>query len=156
MKNLFEGTALDIKLKEVKLLKEVEAWLYAFDKEVQDYVLYYLLQKTQLIDKGVDEFGNVIGRYSSLTEEINPNKKTGTPYTFLDTGEFFNSMFIKVMNDGFEIDGDGNKTNFLGTIDLFEIYGDKIIGLTEQSMDALRNEIKIRMIRYARKSLQID
>ena len=156
MKNLFEGTALDIKLKEVKLLKEVEAWLYAFDKEVQDYVLYYLLQKTQLIDKGVDEFGNVIGRYSSLTEEINPNKKTGTPYTFLDTGEFFNSMFIKVMNDGFEIDGDGNKTNFLGTIDLFEIYGDRIIGLTEQSMDALRNEIKIRMIRYARKSLQID
>ena len=156
MKNLFEGTALDIKLKEVKLLKEVEAWLYAFDKEVQDYVLYYLLQKTQLIDKGVDEFGNVIGRYSSLTEEINPNKKTGTPYTFLDTGEFFNSMFIKVMNDGFEIDGDGNKTNFLCTIDLFEIYGDRIIGLTEQSMDALRNEIKIRMIRYARKSLQID
>jgi len=156
MKNLFEGTALDIKLKEVKLLKEVEAWLYAFDKEVQDYVLHYLLQKTQLIDKGVDEFGNVIGRYSSLTEEINPNKKTGTPYTFLDTGEFFNSMFIKVMNDGFEIDGDGNKTNFLGTIDLFEIYGDRIIGLTEQSMDALRNEIKIRMIRYARKSLQID
>ena len=60
------------------------------------------------------------------------------------------------MNDGFEIDGDGNKTNFLGTIDLFEIYGDRIIGLTEQSMDALRNEIKIRMIRYARKSLQID
>ena len=156
MKNLFEGTALDIKLKEVKLLKEVEAWLYSFDKEVQDYVLHYLLQKTQLIDKGVDEFGNVIGRYSSLTEEINPNKKTGTPYTFLDTGEFFNSMFIKVMNDGFEIDGDGNKTNFLGTIDLFEIYGDRIIGLTEQSMDALRNEIKIRMIRYARKSLQID
>jgi len=156
MKDLFAKTALAKKLKEVKLLKEVDAWLYSFDKEVQDYVVEYLIQKHQLIDLGVNAKGNVIGRYSQLTEQINPAKRAGSHYTLFDTGTFFNSMFIKVMNDGFEVDADGDKTNFIGTTNLFTSFGNDIIGLTEESMTALKVEIRIRMIKYARKTLSID
>ena len=156
MKDLFAKTDLVKKLKQVKLLKQVDAWFYSFDKEVQEYVIEYLIQKHQLIDLGVNAKGNVIGRYSQLTEQINPTKRAGSHYTLFDTGEFFNSMFIKVMNDGFIVDADADKTNFLGTTNLFEQYGNDIVGLTEESMTALKNEIKIRMIKYARKTLSID
>jgi len=156
MKDLFAKTDLGKKLKEVKLLKEVDAWLYSFDKEVQEYVVEYLIQKHQLIDLGVNAKGNIIGRYSQLTEQINPAKKAGSHYTLFDTGTFFNSMFIKVMNDGFEVDADGEKTNFIGTTNLFTSFGNDIIGLTEESMTALKGEIRIRMIKYARKTLSID
>ena len=60
------------------------------------------------------------------------------------------------MNDGFVVDADADKTNFLGTTNLFEKYGNDIVGLTEESMTSLKNEIKIRMIKYARKTLSID
>ena len=51
----------------------------------------------QLFNQGIDTKGNVIGRYSIVTETVyNQNKKAGTPYTLKDTGEFYATFKIKV------------------------------------------------------------
>lgn len=154
MKGLIHDTALGELLKRVEHLNDIEAWFDSFDTEVEKYVLY-LIQKEQLVDFGIDGNGRVIGRYSELTQEINPLKEAGTPYTLLDTGDFFKSMFVKVLRDEFIVDADGNKTNNIGTTNLFELYGDGIIGLTEYNKERLGIRLKENYIKYAREVLQI-
>lgn len=150
---LFEKTALGEKFDNIKKLSVINLWLDSFDSELKEFVLK-LIQYDQLIMKGVREDGSVIGRYSELTQEINPTKKFGEPYTLYDTGEFFNSMFVEVLADGILVDADGMKTSTrfvkgeMTTIvtDLFELYGNGIIGLTEESKEELIVELKIKMI----------
>jgi len=154
MEKLIFDTKLGELFQRVEALDIIHAWFYAFDKDIEHYVLY-LIQKEQLVDLGVNDEGKIIGRYSKLTEKLNPLKKQGTPYTLLDSGEFFKSMIVKVLKDSFIVDGDGNKTNFIGTINLFEKYGDKIVGLTEYNKEQLIERLKENYIKYARYILQI-
>lgn len=147
-------TELGDMFKRVEMLDIVHAWFYAFDKDIEHYVLY-LIQKEQLVDLGINDAGKIIGRYSELTQQLNPLKKQGSPYTLLDTGEFFKSMVVKVLRDSFIVDGDGNKTNFIGTTNLFQLYGDGIVGLTEYNKERLMEMLKENYIKYVRYVLQI-
>lgn len=151
--SLFDKTKLGEKFANLKKLQTINLWLDSFDSEMKDFVLK-LIQYDQLIQKGIRDDGSVVGYYSELTEEINPLKKAGTPYTLLDTGEFFNSMFVDVMDDGFVVDADDEKTSRrlvggqITTIvtHLFEFYGSNIVGLTEDSKEELIGELRIKMI----------
>jgi hypothetical protein len=154
MKGLIYDTAIGDLLKRVELLDIIHAWFDAFDKDIEQYVLY-LIQKEQLVDLGINDQGQIIGRYSELTQQINSTKVAGRPYTLLDTGDFFKSMVVKVMRDEFIVDADGNKTNFLGTTNLFDLHGDGIIGLTEYNKERLSNRLKENYIKYVRETLQI-
>lgn len=108
------------------------AWFYAMsDKAFQDWIVG-LIREDQLIDKGIDGDGNVIGYYSPATEAItNGRKRAGDPYNLYDTGAFHKSIFITVMRDSFIVEGNGNK----GDDDLFVKFGDEIIGITDENMD---------------------
>lgn len=147
-------TELGDMFKRVEMLDIVHAWFYAFDKDIEHYVLY-LIQKEQLVDLGINDAGKIIGRYSELTQQLNPLKKQGSTYTLLDTGEFFKSMVVKVLRDSFIVDGDGDKTNFIGTTNLFQLYGDGIVGLTEYNKERLMEMLKENYIKYVRYVLQI-
>jgi hypothetical protein len=116
-------------------------WNHVFsEKEFQTWILD-LIRDDQLMEKGVDETGKVIGTYSWATQNIyNSSKIEGEHYTLFDTGDFYKSMVILLGTNYFEIDADPIKEN----ANLFTKYGEGVIGLTEESLEKLREETKRR------------
>lgn len=116
-------------------------WNHVFsDKEFQVWILD-LIRDDQLMEKGVDETGQIIGYYTRYTEELtNGRKRAGEPYNLFDTGDFYKSMVILLGTNYFEIDADPIKEN----ANLFTKFGEGIIGLTEESLEKLRVETKRR------------
>ena len=132
-------------------LNEVEAWVTSFDGDLEDEI-WKLIVIEQLDKKGVNELDQVIGLYSRRTEEIDPRKKAGTPYTLNDTSAFINSIAVQVGNDFFTVNGNGQKSN----TNLFERYGDGIIGLTSDNLAIVKEMLKDKFINYVRESLQVN
>ena len=132
-------------------------WIKVFsDVEFKNKILDWIRQD-QLFKQGIDEDGDIIGTYSEFTEMINPSKVAGTPYTLFDSGEFYRSMIIYVFQTEIVIDADPIKNDSSGrTENLFNKYGDGIIGLTDENKTKLANELVERFNKEARKLLQID
>lgn len=140
-------------------------WLRVFkDKELQRYIIDVLIQDEQL-QKGIDGTGQRItdnegnNAYSFWTELISKGKKQeGDPYTLKDTGQFYESMVFLLGKDFFEIDANPNKTDeFTGKVtNLFDKYGEEIVGLTEQSLEKITEKLKERLIIEINKILQGD
>lgn len=129
-------------LRNTKILMNADIiWNHVFsDKEFQTWILD-LIRDDQLMEKGVDETGKVIGTYSWATQNIyNSSKIEGEHYTLFDTGDFYKSMVILLGTNYFEIDADPIKEN----ANLFTKFGEGIIGLTEESLEKLREETKRR------------
>lgn len=129
-------------LRNTKILMNADIiWNHVFsDKEFQTWILD-LIRDDQLMEKGVDETGKIIGTYSWATQNIyNSSKIEGEHYTLFDTGDFYKSMVILLGTNYFEIDADPIKEN----ANLFTKYGEGIIGLTEESLEKLREETKRR------------
>lgn len=142
---------LDEILKRAKLLKEVDAWFKVFDSNTKEYLIK-LVQNNQLIDKGVDGKGQVIGYYSYATELLTKGRKQqGEHYTLQDTSEFFDSMRVEVSEALLWITGNGSK----GNENLYDKYGEWITTLTEENTDKLRQIVKNKYVEYIRKILQI-
>tara|TARA_B110000858_G_scaffold99137_1_gene113997 strand:+ start:120 stop:590 length:471 start_codon:yes stop_codon:yes gene_type:complete len=135
-------TVLGGKLRLYANLYNVVIWRGTFNSgEFRKWVLD-LVREDQLFDQGIDEDGDVIGYYSEFTEAINPEKVAGTHYTLKDTGEFFESFFLTIYPDYFEINANPIKVNDDGeTENLFYKYTESIIGLTSESKDKLGREI---------------
>lgn len=134
-----------------KLLKEAEAWINSFDADLEDEI-WKLIVIEQLDKKGIDEFGKVIGLYSIRTQEIDPRKKAGSHYTLNDTSAFINSLAVQVGNDFFTINANGQKDN----TNLFDKFGDGIIGLTPDNLGIVKEMIKDKFIEYVRYTLQVN
>lgn len=132
----------------MKLLSSAVAWIEAFDTQLKRDIINFV-QDDQLRKQGIDADGDVIGYYSYFTSQLNPKKKFNTHYTLEDTGKFFKSMYIVVLNDSFVIEADGNK----GDDNLFEKYGEEIIGLTDENIEKVAEKIKVRYENYIRKVL---
>lgn len=152
----FTNNDLGDLLKRTKLLFDSIAWFESFDTQLKNKVLDWI--RNDQLQKGIDEDGDIMGLYSEWTEMMNPEKIAGTPYTLKDTGEFYKSLFINVLSDYFEVDGNGIKIDPETNIktDLFKWLGEGIVGLTEENKDKLTEEIKVKYIEYVRKILQID
>jgi hypothetical protein len=123
-------------------------WQLVFrDYRLKQLVLWWI-QQDQLYKKGIDENGKVIGTYSEVTEMINPKKVAGTHYTLFDTGEFYDSMKVVVLNDSIVIEANPKKTEEtefgFDVVNLFEEYGEGIIGLTTENKQKLANEVSRR------------
>jgi hypothetical protein len=143
-------TAIDYFLKNNKMLIDAEAWFESHDREVKDMIIK-LIQDKQLIEKGVDSEGRVIGYYSYWTEIISEGRKQeGDPYNLEDTGEFFMSMFVKVLVDGIIINADYAKMQGQDWWDL------NILNLTDENLTKYVEKIKENYIIYARKVLGLD
>lgn len=128
-----------------------------FDKNIQDYILD-LNRLNQLFKDGVDANSELLGYYSGATEWITrgknyqygglSSKKTSADHiTLYDTGAFYASFRIIVQKDGFKVYAnsivdDGN--------DLTEIYGENIIGLTNESTEQLAIKILPMVVKNVR------
>jgi hypothetical protein len=131
-----------------------------FDKSVQDFILD-LNRLNQLFKSGVDANNDFMGNYSAHTEVLTKGKtytyggvtstKTFDDHiTLYDTGIFYKSFRVKVYKDGFtvyanSIVDDGK--------DLTEIYGQDIIGLTNESNQELYNKILPLVVKNIRESI---
>jgi hypothetical protein len=127
------------------------------DKEVQSYILD-LNRLNQLFRSGVDSNNDFLGYYSEFTELITngksyqygglSSKKTSADHiTLYDTGAFYASFRVIVQLDGFKVYAnsivdDGN--------DLTEIYGENIIGLSNESTTDLANKILPMVVKKVR------
>ncbi len=144
------NTKIDEHLKLALTLDDAKAWVEAHTKELQEDILN-LIKINQLFNEGIDEDGQVIGFYSKLTEILsNGRKKAGDHFTLLDTGEFFDSMYINVLKDSIYIDANYTK---MEDQDWWSI---DILGLTEENLEIYAERIKNNFIIYARKVLGID
>lgn len=150
-------TVLGDALQRAIQLKHAEIWRLVFkDEQFKEQILDWI-RWDQLYNEGVDELGEIIGTYSTYTEMLNPEKQAGTPYTLYDTGAFYRSMSIAILELAIEIDADPIKTDEFGqTTDLFAEYGEGIIGLTDESKEKLVNELIIRYQNETSKLLQGD
>jgi hypothetical protein len=150
-------TVLGDALQRAIQLKHAEIWRLVFkDEQFKEQILDWI-RWDQLYNEGVDELGEIIGTYSTYTEMLNPEKQAGTPYTLYDTGAFYRSMSIAILDLAIEIDADPIKTDEFGqTTDLFAEYGEGIIGLTDESKQKLVDELIIRYQNETSKLLQGD
>ena len=143
-------TAIDKHLKKTKLLFDSVAWLDAHTPQVKEDVLN-LIREAQLMAEGVDENNEIIGTYSYMTEIISGGRKQeGDPYNLNDTGEFFRSMYIKVLSDSIVIDANYAK---MEDKDWWSI---NILGLTQENLQLYADMVKENYILYARKVLGLD
>lgn len=148
-------TEIGAVLNKLRTLRTQSIWFKVFQDKTLSNMILEMIQQDQLFKEGIDEDGDIIGTYSEWTEMLNPDKVAGSHYTLFDTGEFYKSMRIVVLNDSFvveaqpvKIDEDGKKTN------LFEKYGEGIVGLTDENKEKLAIEIKKRFIDEVNKLLQ--
>jgi hypothetical protein len=142
-------------LNRVNLLTPTYIWMRVFsDKALQEWIIDVLIQDDQL-QKGIDGTGERVtdnegnNSYSFWTELIsNGKKQQGDPYTLKDTGEFYQSMVFLLGKDYFKVDANPNKTNeFTGKVtNLFDKYGDEIVGLNEKSIEKLTEKLTERFI----------
>lgn len=143
-------TAIDKHLKKTKLLFDSVAWLDAHTSQVKEDILN-LIREAQLMAEGVDEDNQIIGTYSYMTELISGGRKQeGDPYNLNDTGEFFRSMYIKVLSDSIVIDANYQK---MEDKDWWSI---SILGLTQENLDKYAEMVKENYILYARRILELD
>jgi hypothetical protein len=147
-------TKLGELLNKTRSLNFVDVWRAVFEDQQFKTEILDWIRWEQLYNEGVDELGQIIGTYSTYTEIINPEKQAGTPYTLYDTGAFYSSMIITVLDDAIEIDADPIKVDEFGqTTDLFNEYGDGIIGLTDDHKTLLADELITRFQKEAERIL---
>ena len=115
---------------------------YEIKTQIADWI-----KNDQLRNQGVDGDGNVIGYYSYVTSRINPSKEFNSPYTLEDTGEFYRSILVVVYLDSILINADSQK------MEDQEWWSNKILELTDENIENLREKYKQRAQDYARNVL---
>lgn len=150
MKNLFAKTDINKVLNKAKSLGgyNQSLWVKCFDVEFRNKIVKWV-QEYQF-QKGLDIDGNIIGRYSERTEQINPDKVAGTPFTLKDSGDFYRSMFVSVFADSIEVEGDVTK------FEDSKWYYDRILGMTEETLVLFKQEMKEKYIKNVREILSIN
>jgi len=146
---MFQDSDLYNKVLALSNVTEDDAWMFAFDhssfrQEIIDSV------RDRLFTKGTNEQGRIIGVYSPASQRINPEKIAGTPYTLKDTGRFYQSIYMGVFRDYFFIDANPIK----GNDNLFQKFGDGIIGLDEEQKEWLNERIAEYYYEYIEQVLQ--
>lgn len=132
-----------------RLLSESVFWYETFTPRTKKKILDWI-RKDQLRSKGIDADGEVIGYYSLTTERINPKKRFNSHYTLDDTGDFFRSMFITVFKDRLMVDANSSSFREMQTQ---EWYTNRILGLTDEHIIKLIEEVKASYIERVRKIL---
>lgn len=107
--------------------------------------------KNQLYDRGINSKGESIGDYSLYTKAIKDNNGQITDHVTLnDTGAFYESFKVYVNSQkDFVISADTIKD----TSDLIVDWGKEILGLTEESLNILRESAKEILIPYVKNIL---
>lgn len=144
-------TRLGDTLRKTRLLYDSVAWLEAITPELRVKAVREWIQNDQLKDKGVDSKGQIIGFYSLATEFFSEGRKrAGDPYDLEDTGEFYRSMFVRVLIDAVVFEADSVKMED-------QIWWhDDILNLTDDNLQKFIQEVRENYISYARRTLGIN
>ena len=135
---------IDLGKKEGKIFKEV------LDNKVIKDLIVRLNTKEQLEKDKTDSLGAHLGTYSFATEQMSDGKKKQGQFIDLkDTGEFYASWKVKVFQRFISIDANPIKEKN----NLFDDYGEDVLGLTDDNLQILIDETKKLYIEYYRKNL---
>ena len=92
------------------------------------------------------KLSDIGGGYSDLTLQLNPEKQRDR-VNLLDTSEFYASITATVDNSLLQIDADPIKTDDKGNdTNLYDRWGEDIIGLNEENLQRLIETIKDKLI----------
>ena len=127
-----------------------KAWTFAMDKETKEDIIQ-MNTVFQMEQDGVDSLGLPIGDgYTNYTIAIKKrNNQRYDHITLKDTGDFYESFEIVVLNDGFIINADPIKEDNK----LFVNYGIEILGLTHENITILSDLIATKYIKYINEQL---
>ena len=129
-----------------KMVKEKEMFLFrvVFNSAQVKEEIIYLNTEEQLFEKGVDSKGVRIGDYSPFTimEKVRKNQRYDH-ITLKDTGQFYDSWTVKIGRGFIEL----NASPIKDEDNLFEIYGEDVLGLTNESIEKLK-PLLIEQYRY--------
>lgn len=126
------------------------------DKTVQKIVID-LNRIDQLLDKGVKSDNSTLPLYSVSYQKVysfegvSRAKTAGEPYLLLDTGDFYKSFRLLQDKTGFKILANDEKED--GTLQ--DMYGNgvPILGLTEESISKLTEEVQPYIIQAIREQI---
>ena len=89
--------------------------------------------------------GDYLGDYSATS--VNVFGKEPGPIQLKDTGDFYESFQVILLDDGFLIDADGMKTDDSGkTTNLFTKYGQDITGLNDENLSIFIVALKPKIV----------
>jgi hypothetical protein len=132
------------------LLTDDNLWFNAVDNRVIEFIID-LNTNDQLFEDGIDSLGRQLGDYAPFTVESKKGK--GDRYdhiTLKDTGKFYDSWTVRVDKRGLELDAD----DFSHYDEpLFSIYGEDVLGLTDENKDKITAIIRENYINYVRQQL---
>ena len=136
------------------------------DNDVQNFILDLNVFE-QLFKEGELSDGGLLPTYSTFSAQVNQGgvfrftnsqgqsfsrtKTQNDPIFLLESGEFYKSFKVKVLDDGFVIQADALKDD--GT-DLVERYGKEILGLTKESKNEIVQKILPMVIKETRKAIR--
>jgi hypothetical protein len=109
------------------------------DSKVQSYIIELNTEgesTSQLYELGEDSLGRSLGNYSPFTIDaklFGGGDSRIDHITLKDTGEFYESFKVKPLKTGFKITANPNKDDD----NLFQIYGEDIVGLNEDNTELL-------------------
>jgi hypothetical protein len=126
------------------------------DKTVQKIVID-LNRIDQLLEKGVKSDNSTLPLYLVSYQKVysfegvSKSKKAKEPYLLLDTGDYYRSFRLKQDKTGFTILANDEKEN--GTLQ--EMYGNgvPILGLTEESISKLTEEVQPYILQAIREQI---
>lgn len=136
------------------MIEAVEEWIEYFeniDEVVNDLVMSLLRDREKLIIQlnvdqlysGIDNDGDKITPpYKPST--VKRKRRKGQPVdrvTTRDKGDHHESIFVKYGNNEFELDAEDFKKQYL-----VRKYGNKLYGLTEDSIEKISNDMRDELI----------
>ena len=131
-------------------MNDVDAWFHINSPRLQHKVIKQWIQDDQLMSKGVNADGEIIGLYSLATEIITEGRKPeGTRFNLFESGDVYASMFIVLLFDRIEIHANDGKMRDQ------DWYTERIFELTDENLDKYIAEAKAGLQNYMRKVLRI-
>lgn len=149
------------------------AFNFAFKHDIISNLVTYL--NTRNLEKGLDSKGRIISNkytkqsvYSPRTEQIYKESigriiRAGSNYTMKYSGDFWQSIELGQPNFEYvDIKSEHIKRSFTNKgvqtdeVDLFNLYGEDIVGLQERDYIILRKNVLPYYIKYARGILGIN
>ena len=131
-------------LEKSKMLNDYDAWIQLNTPLLKHKVIRWI-QDDQLISKGVDGDGQIIGYYTLGTEIISEGRKPeGEPYNLYDSGDLFASMFIVVLERHLQIGADTNeiKDQDWFRTQIFELTDENFARYILEAKEGLRNYLR--------------
>jgi hypothetical protein len=126
------------------------------DKTVQKIVID-LNRIDQLFFEGVKSDGSTLPLYQGVYNQVytfegnSRTKAQGEPYALYDTGDFYKSFRLLQDKTGFKILANDEKEN--GTLQDMYANGVPILGLTEESISKLTEEVQPYIIQAIREQI---